>query len=415
MKKSLAILLVLSLALVPLTGLAESSSPTIVKMLAISVNGGHTTIVDRFNATHTDIQIELDNTPSTWSDVATKLTTLTAAGMAPDIVTISSSYYPQFAAQGMLRDLSDYVEANLNKDDYYYNNIEGLYVGDALYGLPISIYTLVNYYNKTLYAAAGIETPSKDWNNTWTMEDWHKIAAQLTSGEKQDKVYGTWIDYQLERTACLIFPEGLDYWNEDGSPNFTDARIREIHQQLYSYLHDEKLMPDSSTTTTTSISQLFADSRLASFIDGTWQVSPLMDSSVDWGVLPTPGGVSVGYIDVYAAMKSTANVDATLEVMAWLAGEEASTIKYEEGAWGAQANRVATEKCMANLYNGLTDEDKQCIFDGLEHCRPLTVFEKWGEFLDGSLLPASQMMAIGEYTVEQGFDALQEEAEFLLK
>ncbi|MDR2657084.1 MAG: hypothetical protein LBB86_04585, partial [Oscillospiraceae bacterium] len=62
----------------------------------------------------------------------------------------------------------------------------------------------------------------------------------------------------------------------------------------------------------------------------------------------------------------------------------------------------------------LTPDEKQCIFDSLDNCKPLTVFDKWAEFLSASLLPASEMMSIGEYTVDEGFDQLQEEANDLL-
>ena len=42
--------------------------------------------------------------------------------------------------------------------------------------------------------------------------------------------------------------------------------------------------------------------------------------------------------------------------------------------------------------------------------RPLTVFPEWAEFLTASLLPVSQLMGIGEYSVDEGFDRLQAEA-----
>ncbi|GHV26163.1 ABC transporter substrate-binding protein [Clostridia bacterium] len=412
MKKVLSVLLTAAIALsllaIPVAG--ASSTPAVVKLLSISGNGGHDTIVKTFNETHTDIQIELDNTAATWEDASTKLITLIAAGMAPDITTVSTSYYPQFASQGLLLDISDYVEANLNKDEYYWNVIEGLYRDGGLYGLPISIYTLVNYYNKDMFAAADVEIPSLDWKNAWTMEDWAAASGKLASGEGLNRIYGGWVEYQLERTAAFIFPEELDYWGEDLYPQFDNTRIRDIHEFLYDMVHKDKLMPDSATTRTTSVSQMFADGKLAQYITGTWSHTDIAKSGINYGVLPTPGGMSVGYVDVYIPVASTPNPDATMEVMVYLIGEEASAIKYQEYTWGPQINRAATEKNMDIMFAGLTPEEKQLIFDSLDNCRPLTVFDKWAEFLSASLLPVSEMMGIGEYTVTEGFDQLQEEA-----
>lgn len=404
----LALFMVLTLANIPAG--AEGKDPVVIKLLTFSANGGHETIVKRFNETHDDIQIELDNSAATWEDIGTKLITMSAAGMAPDIATVSTSYYPQFAAQNMLLDITDYVEQNLNKDEYYWNVIEGLYRDGKLYGLPISIYTLMCYYNRDMFEAAGIQTPSLDWTKTWTMDEWAEIGAKLSSGEGLDRIYGAWIEFQLERTACFLFPRGLDYWGENLYPQFDNPDIRAIHEKLYTMMHTDKIMPDSATTKTTSTAQLFADGKLGMYITGTWSHPEIAESGVNYGILPTPDGTSVGYVDVYIPLAATKHPEETKEVMLWLIGEEASSIKYEEFTWGPQVNRAATEKNMDIMFAGLTSEEKQSIFDSLEHSRPLTVFDKWAEFLTASLLPIFEMMGIGEYTVEEGFDLLQEEA-----
>lgn len=408
-RRILAVLMafVLALGVFSAAALAEA---TTVKLLTISGNGGHTTIVERFNETHEDIQIELDSTAATWEDVSTKLITLIAADMAPDITTVSTSYYPQFAAQGLLMDITDYVEQNINKDEYYWQVIQDLYRDDTLYGLPISVYTLVCYYNKDMFEAAGITAPSLDWQDTWTMEEWREIGEKLTSGDGLDRIYGAWVEYQLERTACFLFPNGLDYWGENLYPQFDNEEIRQIHEELYTMMHTDKIMPDSATTKTTSTTQLFADGKLAMYITGTWSHTDIAQSGINYGVLPTPGGTTVGYVDVYIPTAASKVPEETKEVMMWLIGEEASAIKYQEYTWGPQINRAATENNMDLMFAGLTPEEKQCIFDSLDNNKPLTVFDKWAEFLSASLLPISEMMGIGEYTVEEGFDLLQEEA-----
>ena len=395
---------------------AAPGQPEVVEvtLLTIMGNGGHTTIVERFNETHDHIQIDLDNVSATWEDVATKKITMVAGGMGPDITTVSTSFYPQFAAQGMLMDITDFIEENVNRDEFYWNVIENLYIDGRLFGLPISVFSLMVYYNRDMFAEAGIEPPSLDWNNTWTMEDFRDIATRLTHGEGMSRVYGGWVQFQLERTAAFMFPEGLDYWGDNLFPQFDNPRTREIHEILYEMMHVDRVMPDGATTMTVPIAQLFADGRLGMMLNGTWMHPQIAESDINFGILPTPGGVTVSYVDVYIAYINSRVPDATKEVMLWLIGEEPSSIKYQEFTWGPQVNRAATINNMDILFQGLNQDEKDAIFNSLIHNRPLTVFPEWAEFLVASLLPVSQLMAIGEYTVDQGFDRLQQEAMAIL-
>jgi len=261
-----------------------------------------------------------------------------------------------------------------------------------------------------MFEEAGITPPSLDWNHTWTLDEFRDIASRLTHGEGLNRVYGGWVQYQLERTAAFLFPLGLDYWGDDLFPQFDHRQIRDIHEILYEMMHVDRVMPDNSTTMTVPIAQLFADERLGMMLNGTWMHPAIVESGINFGVLPTPGGVTVSYVDVYIPYLNSAVPDATKEVMLWLISEEPSAIKYQEFTWGPQVNRAATDNNMDILFQGLTLEEKQMIFASLDHNRPLTVFPQWAEFLQASLLPISELMGIGEYTVDEGFDRLQQEA-----
>ncbi len=414
-KKILSLVLVLVLMLSVSIG-SVYAEPTVVKIMIPSDHLAITELLaENFNASRDDIKIEIDATASGWDGVATKLITMLAGGEEVDIAAVSTSYYPQFAELGQLLDITEHAKSTYSEEEYYWSVFNGLMFEDKLYGVPISIYTLINYFNKDLYDAKGIAYPSTSWEEgVWSFEDWQKIARDISEGEGLDRIYGAWVDFQLERTACFIFPEELNYWGEGLEPQFDNPRIREIHEQLYTMLHDEKLMPNSDMVETTGMVQLFADGKVANMIEGTWSHSSIYDSGVNFGACPTPGGTTVGYVDVYIPLSSTKNPEATLEVLDYLISYDACVLKYENNRLGPQINRKATEASKGNSFAGLTPEEVDCIFAALDHSRPLTVFPKWGEFLTNSLLPASSLMEIGEYTVDEGFDDLQEQAKMLL-
>src|SRR5699024_668108 len=180
-----------------------------------------------------------------------------------------------------------------------------------------------------------------------------------------------------------------DYWGENLEPQFDDERIREIHEVLYTMLHTDEVMPDADTIDVTGMTQLFADGRVANAIEGTWSHKDFAESGHNIGVCPTPGGLTVGYVDVYIPLSSTEHPEETMAVLDYLISYDACVMKYENDKLGPQVNRKATEDCKDKCFSGLTPEEVDCIFTALDNSRPLTVFPEWGEFLSNSLLPIS--------------------------
>lgn len=404
--------LVLALLMVMGMGAAMAEEPTVVKILCEASHTDHLNVLaEKFNAANPDIQIVIDGTASGWDGVATKTVTMLAGGEQVDIATVSTSYYPTFVELGQLLDITEHAKETYSEDEYYWSVFEGLMIDGKLYGVPISVYSLVNFYNKDLYDAAGVEYPSYEWGeNAWTFEDWQEIAVKLTQGEGMDRQYGVWIEYQLERTALFLFSEGLDYWGEDLYPQFDNERIAEIHEILYKMLHEDQVMPNADLINTTGMDQLLADGKVANYIQGTWSHGSVAKSGINYGISPVPGGTTVGYVDVYIPMANTANPEATMKVLDYLISYESCLYKYENNIWGPQVNKKATDEVKYAAYPQLSKEDVDCLFASLENCKPLTVFPEWAEFLDKYLLPSSSLLAAGESTVEEELEILQESA-----
>lgn len=404
--------LVLALLMVLSLGAAMAEEPAVVKIVATSDHLEHLTILaEQFNAANPDIKIEVDGTASGWDGVATKMITMLAGGEPFDIATISTSYYPQFVDLGQALDITEHAKATYSEEEYYWSVFDGLMVDGKLYGVPISVYTLVNFYNKDLYDEAGVAYPSYEWGeNAWTFEDWQEVAVQLTKGEGLDRQYGVWIEYQLERTALFLFSEGLDYWGENLEPQFDNERTAEIHEILYKMLHEDELMPNADLINTTGMTQLLTDGKVANYIQGTWSHGSVAKSGINYGISPVPGGVTVGYVDVYLPMANTANPEATMKVLDYLISYETCLYKYENNIWGPQVNKKATDEVKYDAYPQLSKEDVDCMFDSLDNCKPLTVFPEWAEFLDKYLLPSSSLLAAGESTVAEELEILQEAA-----
>ncbi|MFD3274503.1 sugar ABC transporter substrate-binding protein [Paenibacillus dendritiformis] len=130
-------------------------------------------LIDQFMAKHPHIIVKAQSAP--YGQFYQKLDTQIAAGKAPDIWLSDGALVMKYAERGAVRDLTEWIGRDLNKDDYYgldFNkDPEGKY-----WGVPQGIQVGALFYNKDMFDAAGVAYPTDDW--TW--DDLKQAAAKLT-------------------------------------------------------------------------------------------------------------------------------------------------------------------------------------------------------------------------------------------
>ena len=109
-------------------------------------------IVQRFEAEHPGIEVRVEQL--TWDSGKDKITAAVAAGRPPDLCELGSTYMPRFLEAGALSDWSAGV-ADLRDSLRGWDMCR---VGDALYGLPWVLGTRALFYDKTLFARAGLDS-----------------------------------------------------------------------------------------------------------------------------------------------------------------------------------------------------------------------------------------------------------------
>src|SRR6185312_3058474 len=138
-------------------------------------------IVTAFEAENPTITVTVQQTP--WADYWTKLQAAASGGSAPDVFWMNGPNFQLYAANNVLRPLTDtdphpdtsvYPPALAKL--YQYKNVQ--------YGLPKDFDTVGLWYNKALFDAAGVAYPTASW--TWA--DFQAAAKKLTDPAKG--VYG---------------------------------------------------------------------------------------------------------------------------------------------------------------------------------------------------------------------------------
>jgi len=133
-----------------------------------------TTLIDQFNATHPGIHVVGQLVPL--SDYEDKLITAISSGAAPDAARFKDWWVGQFATQGALDSLQSDINSWSGRGDVIpalWNTGE-LTPRGPVYMLPHQYITFYLYYNKHIFAAAGLKPPA-------TQAQFLSDAAKLTN------------------------------------------------------------------------------------------------------------------------------------------------------------------------------------------------------------------------------------------
>lgn len=222
------------------------------------------------------------------ADYDQKLTTMIASNTAPDVLWVTEYSGPQYYTNGLLLDLTDLKDdtawdfADFIGKEANHNAFDG-----GLYGIPFSGAPLVCFYNKTLFKAANLKTPTELYEaGQWTVDAMLEDAVKLTNKDKG--IYGInftragdWSNWDLPMTPVLRLYGG-SAWSDD----YTTVTINSPEslkgvQAWYDLMFVSKAHPMPGTTVDFFAGQvalypsLFGDVKKCGKLDFEWDVVPM--------------------------------------------------------------------------------------------------------------------------------------------
>jgi len=147
-------------------------------------------LVPKWQAKHPDIELEVIIFPDFWN----KMLILMGTEMAPDIIDTAGTYLFGHVIRNGAVDLAPY----LAKDDYLSENLfwPGPWNevrwpqpdGAGIYGLPYDTVGSMLWYNPTILANAGVNSPTAAWN----LDTLRTAARKITQDQNGDGVIDIW-------------------------------------------------------------------------------------------------------------------------------------------------------------------------------------------------------------------------------
>ncbi|MFD8033162.1 ABC transporter substrate-binding protein [Streptomyces sp. NPDC059717] len=237
-------------------------------------------LVRGFEAQHPGTKVDVS--VYSWNDVDRKVKEMVAAGHAPDMAQIGA--YADYAAAGKLYQAEDVLSIPVQADFASELSDAGK-VNRVQYGLPFAASTRLLFYNRTLFAQAGITAPT-----TWS---------ELAADARALKAKGVKFPYALPlgpeeaqaETMQWLLSGGDGYLDGFGSYNFDSTQ----NVATFTWLKDE--LVDRGLTGPVEPAKLNRADAFAAFTRGEVGMlnghPSLMKAAaaegVKFGVVPMPG------------------------------------------------------------------------------------------------------------------------------
>ncbi|MGX5682320.1 ABC transporter substrate-binding protein [Schumannella luteola] len=244
-------------------------------------------LVDEFNASQDDVIVDMTVMPK--DTMIQKLLPAYAAGDGPTLAAVAHEMVAQYSTKGAIQPVDDfYGEGKLEEDVLPKATLDAVTIDGVKYGAPMSTAPMMLYYNKTLFAEAGLDGPPESMDELW--EDAQAIT-QYTEGANATNIYGiaqgtsggihTWITFFRN--------EGGGYVSEDRTTSILDSQsnIDEL-TKLADLFRNGHISPINMTVS--DADALFAAGRAGMMINGPWASGGYAAAGVDYGVVPIPAG-----------------------------------------------------------------------------------------------------------------------------
>lgn len=267
-------------------------------------------------AKYPDIDVELIPGPS-GPPFAERLALLMASGEPPDII-YGSTNRIGFIHEGWILDNANLLQRDLDEidtDDFLPGSLEEYTRGGAVYGLPISVLGQAIFYNKQLFAEAGLPPLPVSWDNEeWTWEAFVSYARKLTKLESDNTASqfgGGWFSEEAYATgkatrSALHTPENIAAY----------SAVRELYVENQAAANGTT--PWSSQAGVSNWTA-FENGRLAMEWIGWWRVRDRIAQSktgvinFEWGIAPVPlvqNRLNTRFVDPWFICSATKHVDA---------------------------------------------------------------------------------------------------------
>jgi len=337
-------------------------------------------IVADFHKANPNITVKVE--VSDWDSYWTKLKTLLSAGTPPDVFAMDAPLYLDYQSRGVLLNLQPYLDKNPDMlSGVYPQTLEAYKTADGMYGLPRDFQTIVLFYNKDMFDAAGVAYPTADW----TYDDLRTASKSLTKTGADGKTsqYGFYSDlWDMELIwSEAIWAYGGDVISADHSKTLMgEPKAREAWQLFHDMMFVDQSWPTSTVAGEYGGDPFLAGAAAMTTI-GHWAVPGYAEAKFKWDIAPMPKGPAGQATSVNSAGfvvgKASKNPDAAFEFLKYVVSEPAQTRLAQLGFACPVLKSVAESDAFLKQATAI---DQKVFLDSLAFAHMKPVFKGYDEW-----------------------------------
>ena len=290
--------------------------------------------IDMFNAAYSSVGLRAAPTfkarTAGGTDYELQLIAAQLDGTLADIITFDAPNCASYADADLLYDITDKLSESEKKDFLSLNTYQ-----NRVYGLPIQESSAGFFYNKKIFADAGIDVSGITVDNPWTFAQFKEVCAKLAKTGK------TPVDMRLDATNdetatyllySFIHAAGGQFLSEDGLTS-TGYFNSDASKKGFQFLKD---LVDANYTSYAIGATDFFTGKVGMYLSSGWTIPDLDNKYPEqfpnrdsWGLLPYPCDVkrasATGSWSYAITNNGTKDKTGVLELLKWMASSDSST------------------------------------------------------------------------------------------
>lgn len=344
-------------------------------------------LIPGFERENPHIKIRLNNSFGE-SGYDSKLLTLIAGGMAPDVFHVTHENFPFYAAKEILLPLDELADRDksFSLSEMYPGVLGVMRSGGRLLGLPSDFSTIVMFYNKELFDQRGVPYPGDDW--TW--DEYLETCRRLTV---PPDVYATTNSDGYNRWPAWVWMNGGDVFVPDMSRCVMDTPEAIGGLGFYADLSAKHKVARTPGGAKFGLNEyeLFAAQRTAVYAGSRYAYKTYLEVTpvkFEWDCAPIPRGPAGRFTTFIwggnCVMKNTRHPKEAWEFIKFMTGPKGGELMMAGGN-GISAHRPTTEHAIANPTNPRTPARDRLFLDAIEYAKVAPYPTHFAQFADSLL------------------------------
>lgn len=354
-------------------------------------------------------------------DVQAAIQTALAADEAPELADLSCNGIPLFASEGVLADMAPYAERDgFDMDNVVKELTDYVYYEDQVVAMPYTRGTAILYYNKDLYAEAGLD------HAPTSLEELNEYAKKIyDNSDGAIKGIGYTIEPTYYQHYLLASLNGVGFMDEDGlgASCVTDGSMAQFLNDWYTWTEEGWCEIPALSSASSAMQEAFYNGTLAAFVSSSNRATSISDKAkesginmgmsyaVGYGGYSAPlGGGSVGII---AQGHTDQEIAAAWEFVKFLMSDEQVAANHIETGVLPTTYSAVEGQTLKDFWADEANEGYKLSYEQVEYssapCMSLYTSE-WNSIVRDVY---SQLIQARDITPEQAVENLQKEAEAL--